>query len=637
MAELRIGVSLPGEISETTDSKSREEALHATQPIPSTTGSFANATQLGFWKKMGDDGQLNGGLFRSGDLGTTVTPYASYLKNFFKLDQHHGLFSLHSKIDGGFGGYVLIPDRNVSEDYAPGFIPSIRGFLGAEQRILGFKLREGIEQAAAIPLGKRQGTLPNAPLTAGASIGRQVRSAHFSLGMVQHWYLTASDVQDQSLAWNRDHVSTFFNITLPGMAGQVGMDYFRNESRLKIQLSKLFPMLGGTGSFSLAADVATKGQWSSVDHGTFLLFGFSGADRGGNQGVFLKTAVDIRQKPGETYEPAFYKQNDTQKWDPYTTMRQTRLNTSQLRFSCEKVSGHDEGNSYSYYECDIGSNYKDKNLGADMGIEPGSKVYCNENKAGDTLSCQVGQYDKNRKNYDNPNGYKEYSVQFELKREVNDPYSLYLIQGHLNIQADENTPLALMQQSPSLGSFIQALKTMPDDKKMEALNMLARMAYATFDNTGLDFAFGNDRINSIGRDEIYQTVRDQIFDPGKTDKTTVCRGIAKMIASVANDLGYESHAIALNAGKILHVVTALRKYGEEFSFINYGNGTENTYSRKLEEALLVFAHNNGYPPQLQFVVFDHNGRYERTLITNEGRLLQESTTPPSVLDGFLRF
>lgn len=634
MAEFRIGVSLPGEISETTDSKSREEALHATQPIPSTTGSFANATQMGFWKKIGDDGQLNGGLYRSGDLGTTVTPYASYLKNFFKLDQHHGPFSLHSKIDGGFGGYVLIPDRNVSEDYAPGFIPSIRGFLGAEQRILGFKLRGGIEQAAAIPFGKRQSPFPIAPLTAGASIGRQVRSAHFSLGMVQHWYLMASDVQDPSPTWNRDHVSTFFNITLPGIAGQVGMDYFRNESRLKIQLSKLFPMLGGTGSFSLAADVATKGQWSSADHGTFLLFGFSGADSGGKQGVFLKTAIDIRQKPEEAYEPGYYKQNDIQKWSPDTTMRQASLDTSQLRFSCEQKTRHDEGVNYTYYSCDIGTYYKDANLGIDMGIDPGSKVDCYENKTGDALTCQVTQYDKKSKDHYDPKGY---GVQFELKREFNDPYSLYRIQGHLNIQAAKDTPLALMQESPNLGSFIQALKKMPDDKHMEALNMLTRMAYATYDETGLDFAFGNDRINSIGRDEIYQTVRDQIFNPGKTDKTTVCRGIAKMIASVANDLGYESHAVTLNTGGNLHVITALRKYGENFRFINYGQGTEYSYTRKLEEALLVFAHNNGYPPQLQFVVFDHNGRYERTLITNEGRLLQESTTPPSVLDGFLRF
>lgn len=117
MAELRIGISLPGEISETTDPKGGAEARHAAQPIPNSTGSFVNASQLGFWKKFGDDGQLNGGLYRSGDLGTTVTPYLSYLKNFFKRDEHFGAFSVHSRIDGGFGGYILVPDENARAHY----------------------------------------------------------------------------------------------------------------------------------------------------------------------------------------------------------------------------------------------------------------------------------------------------------------------------------------------------------------------------------------------------------------------------------------------------------------------------------------------------------------------------------------
>lgn len=70
MAELKIGISLPGEISETTDNKEGEEARHAAQPIPNSTGSFVNASQVGFWKKFDDDGQLNGGLYQSGDLGS---------------------------------------------------------------------------------------------------------------------------------------------------------------------------------------------------------------------------------------------------------------------------------------------------------------------------------------------------------------------------------------------------------------------------------------------------------------------------------------------------------------------------------------------------------------------------------------
>lgn len=464
-------------------------------------------------------------------------------------------------------------------------------------------------------------------------MGRSVRSAHFSLGLSQHWYLMASDIQDPSPSWNRDHVSASFRITLPEMSGQIGTSHFKNETRLNILLTKLFPMLGGTGSVSLATDIATTGEWTSVDHGTSLLLGFSGASPEGRQGLFVNTALDIRQSPDDPRETYVGYRNDAQKWNPEFVAAQAKYDTSKMLFFCEEKTASAEGQTWNYHRCLLNN---DKHIDGNyfyLGITKEDVITCFDGKERDTLYCEIEQTKKTK----GDTKYKGYNVGFELEGKLDEPYSLYHMRGRISIAPERDSLLLLLQEKPDLHTFTQALQEMDGLKQLEALNMLAKLAYATYDDTGLDFAFGNDRINAIGRDEIYKTMRGQLFDPNQNNKTTVCRGIAKMIASVAHDLGYEAHTVSINVDSRIHVITALRKYGENFSLINYGDGTEFSYTRKLEEALLRFAHSNGYPPQLQFVVFDHNGNYERTLITNEGRLLLEFTTPPSELDRFLQF
>lgn len=568
-------------------------------PIPN--GSFINGAQVNIWQRINGRGLINGGVYRSGDPGTALTPYSSLRYNLLKLDSPFA----KANVTVGVGAYAILPDQHFSDRSILGTISSMAAFAGFEQPLFGgLHLRAGVEAKPSVYFGRNQPENFDIPWRAGFSFGTRVSShSSFAVGARTDFQVFPRNVQDiYSIGPNYDNTAVFTSWISPIIDARVELDLPRNERVLAGRLQKSVPVFGGLMTFSLTGRASLGGEWSAYPPGMFFGVGYSTANDSNTHGVSVKVDIDPH--------PSRFNQNGNSTVAYYATeMQHFNDIISRLQSGGIACSGPDPHNAQRY-TC----------------LLDGSNDTCSENN-NKTLTCTHAM----------PDVANAISYQVKPLAAPGDPnHTYYGVNGTPSILSGDPVIQAI-SNSQNLSSFVTALNSLNYEQRLEAINTLAYFLYQkSFDGRGEASGSGGGRVNTVSHETVYAMAHNAIVDPNNVEKTTVCRGIAAFIADVAHRVGFESHAVTVQQSNMGHVVVMLRAPNADgYSFINRGDTIISTGGTTAIEALQTFSKMNNYPPQVRFVLYDHGGRYERTLLTNEGRMLYESVTPPDQLQPFL--
>lgn len=565
--------------------------------------STINSLAIGIRQGVGDNGHIAAGVFRSGDTGTALSQYTAFHYQWLRVNHP----SIKAGITSSIGAFSLFPDDNLENRYVIGIAPSLSLFLGSEQRLgYGFRLREAAEWLPSMPVGIHLTTDLHAPLTVGASVEKNfIRTRAYSGAAIQTLFVT-QDVQDpKSRGIVTERIHWFMGIESPLVDAKLSLDFFHNETVGKLQLSKDVPFAGGLTTFALVSQAPLNGEWNAESRSTFLMVSY--AQRHPRTEIRASVGIDLESENEPTY---------------------SETNPAAGSFDAEKVSSSNATSAVgSKASCDLSNYYKSGSSATSCtisNINNGKAIPCTIDGKAKNVQCSVTT-----------------NKSFDLTYKVHMGYNT---SGKL--VADSVTEQHFIAKDPVLNSltqnttrvaFVQSLRALSKDQQLSGLQQLPKILYRTYNSIGLATILGNDTVNLIDSEELYQSIRKYLLDPKSVDPTTVCRGIAKFVAGVAGDLGFESHVVGLRTNTSNHAITLVREPGKDYLVINYGDEVGNTRHTDMVGALLQFAKNNGYPPQLKFRIYDKNGQYERSLITNEGRLVMENTTSPDQAQDFLEF
>lgn len=575
-------------------------------PVPN--GSIISSSQVEYWQRVNSRGQFKTGLYRSGDDGVAATPYAAFQYQALKLRSKY----LESDVIGGMGIFGILPSDEFKERYIAGVDPSLLAFAGSEQILAGgLSLREGAEIKAVLPVGIHRMVDLIAPIDAGVSLGKSFGNSSLVAGGMAGFYAGRNDVQD-----GLDVPLPLFNSagpfaswTTPIVNGRVSWNFYRNGSEFAASLFKgvEIPHVSGLFTFSLTGSGGIEGEWMAQPFACFASIEYRLARP--KWGVSATSSVDMTSSrydriAGTTYDLGI----KDARIDEISSLFANENDPTGTVVSCHRNAPRDVGISYS---C----------------TTPMSKheLYCREDAGG--LSCTDPHSDP--------------MLNYHISRfSDDDPFTidLFTIDGRPEIPSDgfsHNPAIGALMINENFNAFASALNSLSYWEKLSALNALAKLLYRTYDYDGLNSASGRGNVNSASYQEMYAEARNVLFNPDDVKTTSVCRGFAKFIAHLAGMWGLEAHAVGIDKKNNGHVIVMLREPGGSYIFVDKGNDMVATRARTALEALTSYAAETGLPPQLGFTIYDDDGKFERYLQTNEGRMLEKSTTPESKLVPFL--
>lgn len=580
--------------------KEEKHDRNSVSPGFSNTSRF-NSLHAGVRQGVGEKGTVAAGVFRTGDTGTAFSQYAVYHYQWLNLNRP----LLKVGVASSIGAFSLLPETDLENRYILGVIPSLNLFLGSEQSLgLGIRLREAVEWRPTLPVGIHLVADLHAPLLLGAAFEKRFAKIRVYGGGGLEFLPVMTDVQDmKSFGIAHEKSQWFTGVESPLVDTRVAVDLFRNETVGRLQLSKSTQFAGGLTTFALVGQSPLSGTWNAERPSVFLMINY--AQRNTRSQVLAQVAVDLMAGKESTYA----------------------TDTPGISFDAAQVSSaHETSVVGSKVTCDL-SNYYKKGSNAITCIIPkvnkGAAVPCEMNTKTKEVQC---------------NGTSTNA--FEMKYKVDLAYQGIQLVGKSVVGETfvaKDPVLASIVNNTTRAGFITAMRSLSKDQQLGGLQQLPTILYRTYNSVGMATLTGDDTVNLIGPDEIYKSLRNYLTAPKSVDPTTVCRGIAKFVAGVAGELGYDSHVIGIRTSTLWHSFALVRETGKEYLALNYGDNVGYTGHKDMAGALLQFAKNNGYPPQLKFMIFNQNGQYERTIMTNEGRMVLETTTAPGQAQDFLEF
>lgn len=584
-----------------------EQVLKPRTAIPYSTGDFFNSSRFEVWK-AGQGGYNFGniGVFRSGDPGVAATPYASYQRRVFRYQNPHFLTNLAV----GVGAFAQLPDENFAERYSVGIIPSARLLMGLQQKPGGgFTFREAAGANVILPVGVRMNAdAVMAPLEVGASVRKEFsRSTSVVLGARALFYPFPENVQDISLNINHDATNFFAKLESPVVDLTTGLSFYNNKETLgQVRLSRTFQNV----TVSLQGQASLTGDsWASAAHTVLLGLNYEAVKDGA--GVIARTHLNLRPAEASNSFLAAGPQYDFASIDKVQSFGKPGDEVTCKR----ELPYHKDGKEYYLYTCPVDSAKQVKLTCAQTpGTDPKKQLDV-------TCSYQNGSYKA------------QYGLTWlDSKGEERH----FRISKGLNVVAGKGV-VSTMLESKSLADLENRLAQLSEAEQAQVINLWLSLLYKSYNTDGLRFLLGTKSVNQISLEEMFTAGQAYMRDPDSVDTSTVCRGIARFGAHLGHVAGFHAHVVALRTDGDSHVVAFLRKPGGHYKVLNYGDDVFETTAVDLPNAILQFSKARNYPPQIRTVIFDHEGKYERTFITNEGRLLIEATTPQNKFEQFLEF
>lgn len=219
-------------------------------------------------------------------------------------------------------------------------------------------------------------------------------------------------------------------------------------------------------------------------------------------------------------------------------------------------------------------------------------------------------------------------------------YRSHIIEAELEIR---EPLIAAIHDSDSFADFAAQLKDGASSSAalVNYLHYISEKLYETYDYKGLNVSIGSGDVEDINLEEMYLAFKGRVFDPDGHENTSVCRGLALFPAAMARAWGWESLTASFKTGSSGHVVAIVKPP----DFNNYqiiDGGTKYTGAltvlETLENLTAVFGTEDGYPlpPNFLYNLYDHTGKYIRTIFTNLGSELIQRTAAPDRLKGHLR-
>ncbi len=558
-----------------------------------------NQTRLRFhWKDL----EFN--LFRPGEQNVALGAAVSYKKQF--LDLEYPYFIL--KGYGSVAAFDLFPEENFSDRNVLGLSAALKFFTGSKQKVDIVEFREGLEVSAAFYYGKNLSPLVTVPFSAGASIGIHLPkdSSMWLSGLIEN-YIAVADVQDAG------SVFPFFNKGSVALSADVpktidvdlGMDFHYNGARsmhgsISYPFDKPFDIpikgfLGFNGRFDMTGGspnnwVMQSGNYfgisAGIDWGTTT-------SNGDDIGVSARTTFGAKYSPGNASNA------------PIDALVNPASIPNGSQIKCEGINTQNGTlNNCTLYEKSVDCNYTDFS-------------YVNGNPFAGGAEC----YTKN-------------GLVVTADRSPSGSGQLFSVSG----TETRNKYANLILNASSLNQLISQAKSLTKGSQLILLNDLVQLAYQTYDNQALLIPNGSGRTNSISPDDIYSALHNNFANPDNHTPTTVCRGFAKFVTYVADQLGFEAHAVSIQTKNMSHVITVLREKGSGngYTVINYGDNNYYSDNRDISRVIQQYAMENGYPPQLQNWVFGADGKPEGVIETGTFKMLQEAAEAPPQLDNFLK-
>lgn len=564
--------------------------------------------------------EFRAGIFKSGDYGIDATPFAAYRQT---LADYRDL-PLHFGVSGGIGTFAQLGDF----DTTLGVIPSLRVHSGLRFDFGLGELRLGGSASAMLSMGIHRSTDFYAPLEVGTSLRHYFsRATVFTMGFSSMWIPTPSDIQDVSLTLFQNSSHFFTQLDNEFLDFGVGVEWYNNEIIGQAQLSRTFEIsqIGGRLLLGIAGRVALEGtgpenqRWSSTMPSAGITIGYERPE--GRTGVRAYTTINTT--------------SNQEGWH-------ARHNT-QSKYKAEEVAGALSSDAAvgQEYECKLDDKFAKLSYWCSLGKKQVVKMQC---VRGEEYSSSNPVYRCYNEKTPDLVEAKMLFVRNEDVTQKNKDGSITLIEQHRFFKVssvpaltNKEPVLKALVESKGLSDYIAKLAKLSDDQIVASLSVLAQLGYDSYNDQGLQFVLGNDTINRISLDDMFNTIQLNYKHPEKIDRTTVCRGIAKLITHIAHGAGFEAHNIAIQTKSDGHVVSMIRKPGRDYQFINYGNVLTTVDDMDMTLAVTRFANVNGYPPQTRILVYDHTGAPERNIVTNEGQLLEEATVPSNDFQKFLRF
>ena len=569
-------------------------------------GSRLNSLSVDYWREF-QRFRLDTGFFTAGSETAIGGFYGRGLKEL--VAKKWG--PVGANVDGALAAFVILPQSDspysdFNDRLLLGGISSANFFAGTGHDFSSsFGLRGGAQFTPQLWGGMNLSPNTHDPIKAGSSlVFRPTQNIQTSLGAEAHFDLYPRNIQDP-LSWQPNYagVAPFLAVSSPAVDFESSLlmtgtgKEFRAEVGIPFEINRNHHFL-----VSMEGFITVDGT-PVYPAGGFLNFSYM-PDIGSRQGVVV--SANIRTAGGSDYSSSRV-YHDNARYEELV---------SNARFADMINRGP---NRNIIYQC---SQEEQRCVRVGNADRPGAIIgNCNSDD-GITYEC------------------------------TDDSYSGTTIERTLKVSESEGTAMVVDQRAQLHELFVSSLwkaesleefanqtrfySNILPAQQLEFLKYITSVLYKTYDDKGLVTLNGSGDVNDMGINDMYLAARNKIMNPYTDDKTTVCRGIARLATALAHRWGWEGYSAAVSAGDMLHVVSVVKppKF-DDYQVISWGDRSyagANTIFQTLEN----FALAEGLPPQLQYQLYDHEGNYVRAVNTNLGNQLFSRTVAPDRLKAFLR-
>jgi len=591
-------------------------------PIPNN--SFINSSDVNVTLQLPyfDTAELITGVYRSGDPGVAATPYVRLEDSVYEYSFEK---SVQASIVGALGSATILPEENFNDNLIFYLRGSLQGFLGLEKSLGDFSLRSGAQITPALFTARNSHDGIDIPIHIGGSAAYKITPGmYIALGAITEFVTVPNEIQDPStFRPTPNYVDLFGLINSSIGAVEGGVRLYRDVEEIRVSYSS--PTLGIGDHFwmrgMLSGQMSVDGVPAPIAPPSIFLTLDFGIPIDGDvvKRVEASTSLDMTagiSASGEEDAPNGYSYQTGNDFI-VGNVRDAFFNQQGKRF----------------YVC---SDVKDVRFRQANGDD---NMICRELGADEVEAFKCPK-DSDQCRFEEHYGrgiYRQYNLRRTEMLGYNNIRDIYRYEsvGKPKFVMGDNI-LSALYNSEDLSTFVRSMRGASYEDQISALHFLAYLAYETYDETGTVSIKGMGKVNSASNNEKYKAARNSLFNPDKSEHLTVCRGIAPLITEIAGEWGLEAYSVVVHTGNMGHVVSMVREKDGRLDFINWGDEAVYSRSKTITEAIQDFVRIMDFPPQTLFDLYGPDGTFVKRIKTNEGRMLEEATTPPDKINLFLR-